>query len=141
MPGGACWEGDPCGSGACRLYGGQVWGLLGIPLLSTGSIPAFSAPVAPAHVQGACGDEESLWATTDPVADAGRNQEPEVPICAWDRFGTVKTTVPGVAEAEVAVTWHIAWLSWGQGGLPGRHGLHSCTDWWAQCPALSLRCL
>lgn len=56
-------------------------------------------------------------------------------------LGQSKTTVPGVAEAEVAVTWHIAWLSWGRGGLPGRHGLHSCTDWWAQCPALSLRCL
>lgn len=105
---GACWEGDLSGGGACRLCGGQLWGLLGIPVLSTGSIPTCSGPVAPAHVQGACGDEESLWATTDAVADAGRNKEPEVHICSWDRFGTAKTAFPWALEAEVAVTCHIA---------------------------------
>lgn len=82
------------------LCGGQVWGLLGMPVLSTSSIPACCAPVAPAHMQGVCGDEESLWPASDPVSDAGRNQEPEVPICMWVRFGTAKNAVPGAPEAE-----------------------------------------
>lgn len=72
-------------------------------LLCTGS----SCP----HKQGVCGDEESLWPTTDPVADAGRNQESEVPMCMWVRFGTAKNTVPGAPEAVVAVTCHTAQLS------------------------------
>lgn len=103
----ACWEGDPSGSGACRLCGGWLWGLLGMPVLSTGSIPAHHALVAPAHMQGACDDEESLWAATDPVADAGRNQKPEVPICTWVRFGAARNAVPGATEAVVAVTCHV----------------------------------
>lgn len=47
-----------------------MWVLLGMTTLLAGSIPAPSMPVAPTHAQGACGDEESLWGTTDPVADA-----------------------------------------------------------------------